>query len=75
MHVCPWPVPTQAIAEGLADHKGLRDLSLAKNSFGDAGTQALELIKLGFVQCGCTACSVTSGQKNLPCGVLLSLGL
>ena len=30
----------QAIAEGLADHKDLRKLSLGKNGFGDAGTQA-----------------------------------
>ena len=30
----------QAIAEGLADHKGLRDLSLDNNGFGDAGTEA-----------------------------------
>ena len=30
----------QAIAEGLADHKNLRDLSLGKNGFGDVGAQA-----------------------------------
>ena len=30
----------QAIAEGLADHKGLRDLCLDNNGFGDVGTQA-----------------------------------
>ena len=30
----------QAIAEGLAGHKDLRELSLSKNIFGDAGTQA-----------------------------------
>ena len=35
-----WPVPMQAIAEGLADHKDLRKLSLGQNGFGDAGTQA-----------------------------------
>ena len=40
MRFCPWPVPMQAIAEGLAHHKDLRDLSLANNGFGDAGTQA-----------------------------------
>ena len=30
----------QAIAEGLAGHKDLRNLSLSNNGFGDAGTQA-----------------------------------
>ena len=32
----------QAIAEGLASHKDLRELSLGNNGFGDAGAQAWE---------------------------------
>ena len=42
----------QAIAEGLAGHKGLRKLDLAKNGFGDVGAQAWS-DQIGYLRICC----------------------
>ena len=42
------PVSGQAIAKGIADHKGLQDLTLSSNGFGDVGAEAWSAQVRGF---------------------------